>query len=126
MKTNFNTGVNASIRDTEHTRPVSTSEWERIVHSSSFRELMRKKRAFIIPAMIFFMVFYFVLPILTAFTTVLNKKAIGAINWAYVYAFAQFVMTWGLSYLYMRKANQFDELSERVKREAVQKEEKVI
>jgi uncharacterized membrane protein (DUF485 family) len=101
MKTNLHTGVNASSHDTEHIRSASTSEWERIVRSSSFRELMRKKRAFIIPAMIFFMVFYFVLPILTSFTTVLNKKAIGAMNWAYVYAFAQFVMTWGLSYLYM-------------------------
>ncbi|GIM44788.1 membrane protein [Collibacillus ludicampi] len=125
MKTNLHTGVNASIPDSENIRPASTGEWERIVHSSAFQELIRKKRAFIIPAMIFFMVFYFVLPILTAFTTVLNKKAIGAINWAYLYAFAQFIMTWGLSHLYMKKANQFDELSERVKREAAQKGEKV-
>lgn len=79
---------------------------------------MRKKRAFIIPATIFFLVFYFTLPVLAAFTTVLNGKVIGAINWAYIYAFAQFVMTWVLSHMYLSKANQFDELIEQAKREA--------
>jgi uncharacterized membrane protein (DUF485 family) len=86
-----------------------------IRQTSAFQELMRQKRAFIIPATIFFFVFYFTLPFLTAFTTVLNEKAVGAINWAYVYAFAQFAMTWGLSHLYMRKANQFDQLSKKVR-----------
>lgn len=97
------------------------SDWKAIRQTSAFQELMRQKRAFVIPATIFFFVFYFTLPVLTAFTTALNDKVVGAINWAYVYAFAQFAMTWGLSHLYMRKANQFDHLAKKVKDEAVQR-----
>ncbi len=49
-------------------------KWARVARTSGFRELMRKKKAFLIPATIFFMVFYFTLPVLTAFTTVLNYR----------------------------------------------------
>jgi uncharacterized membrane protein (DUF485 family) len=96
------------------------SEWERIERTSAFKELMRKKKAFIIPATIFFFVFYFTLPFLTAFTTVLNADAFGPISWAYVYAFAQFAMTWGLAYLYVAQANKWDDLVDRARREAAE------
>lgn len=105
-----------------HESALSTgTDWKTIRQTHSFQELMRQKRVFIIPATVFFFVFYFTLPILTAFTTVLNGKVIGAMNWAYLYAFAQFVMTWSLSHLYMKKANQFDQLSKKVKEEATGK-----
>lgn len=97
------------------------TDWKTIRGTHSFQELMRQKRAFIVPATVFFFIFYFTLPFLTAFTTVLNGKAVGAINWAYIYAFAQFAMTWGLSHLYIKKANQFDQLSKKVKEETVGK-----
>ncbi len=58
-------------------------EWVRVERTSAFRELTQKRKAFIIPATIFFLVFYFGLPFLTAFTTVLDVNVIGAINLAY-------------------------------------------
>jgi uncharacterized membrane protein (DUF485 family) len=67
-------------------------EWVRTERTSAFQELTRSKKAFIIPATIFFLVFYFGLPFLAAFTTVLNGKAVGSITWAYLYALAQFAM----------------------------------
>jgi uncharacterized membrane protein (DUF485 family) len=52
-----------------------------------------RQEGIIIPAVIFFLVFYMAMPVLAEFTTVLDGQAIGALNWAYVYGFAQFLMT---------------------------------
>jgi uncharacterized membrane protein (DUF485 family) len=93
-------------------------EWVRVERTSAFRELTQKRKAFIIPATIFFFVFYFGLPILAGFTTVLNGYAIGSITWAYVYAFAQFAMTWILMHLYVNRANRWDDLVDQARHEA--------
>ena len=93
-------------------------EWVRVERTRAFKELVRAKRAFIIPATIFFMVFYFGLPILAGFTTVLNVKVAGPLTLAYVYAFAQFAMTWILMHLYVSRANRWDDLVERARHEA--------
>lgn len=98
-------------------------EWVRIERTSAFRELARSKKAFIVPATVFFLAFYFGLPFLTAFTTVLDVKVIGAINLAYVYAFAQFAMTWILMHLYVSRANRWDDLVDKARREASGSEE---
>jgi uncharacterized membrane protein (DUF485 family) len=107
-------------RELERSRVARSDEWVRVERTSAFKELMRKKKAFIVPAMIFFFVFYFTLPFLTAFTTVLNATAFGPISWAYVYAFAQFIMTWGLAYAYIGQANKWDDLVDRARHEAAQ------
>jgi uncharacterized membrane protein (DUF485 family) len=83
---------------------------------------MRRKKAFIIPATIFFLVFYFGLPILAAYTTVLNFTVVGAITGAYVYAFAQFAMTWILMHLYVSRANRWDGIIDRARHEAAEGE----
>jgi uncharacterized membrane protein (DUF485 family) len=97
-------------------------EWIRIERTSAFKELVRSKKAFIIPATIFFLVFYFGLPVLAGFTTILNGNAIGSITWAYVYAFAQFAMTWILMHLYVSRANRWDDLVDRARGEAAEGE----
>ncbi|HZW46616.1 MAG TPA: DUF485 domain-containing protein [Microvirga sp.] len=94
------------------------NEWVRVERTSAFKELVRRKRAFIIPATIFFMVFYFGLPFLAAFTTVLNVKVIGPLTLAYIYAFAQFAMTWIIMHLYVSRANKWDDLVARARVEA--------
>ena len=95
-------------------------EWVRVERTSAFRELTQKRKAFIIPATIFFLVFYFGLPFLTAFTTVLDVNVIGAINLAWVYAFAQFAMTWILMHLYVNRANGWDCLVDQSRHEAAE------
>ncbi len=96
----------------------SENEWVRVERTSAFKELIRRKRAFIIPATIFFMLFYFGLPFLAAFTTVLNAKVIGPLTLAYIYAFAQFAMTWIIMHLYVSRANKWDDLVARARVEA--------
>ena len=98
-------------------------EWVRVERTSAFRELTQKRKAFILPATIFFLVFYFGLPFLTAFTTVLDVNVIGAINLAYIYAFAQFAMTWILMHLYVSRANRWDDLVDRARHEAAEGDE---
>jgi uncharacterized membrane protein (DUF485 family) len=98
-------------------------EWVRIERAPAFRELTQKRKAFILPATIFFFVFYFGLPFLTAFTTVLDVNVIGAINLAWIYAFAQFAMTWILMHLYVSRANRWDDLVDRSRHEASEVDE---
>lgn len=95
-------------------------EWVRLERTSAFRELVKSKKAFIVPATIFFMVFYFGLPVLSGFTTVLNAPVIGAITLAYVYAFAQFIMTWTLLHMYVSRANRWDDLVDQARVQAAE------
>jgi len=90
-------------------------DWAAIGRSEDFQQLVRLKKRFIIPNVVFFLVFYFTLPISTSYFTFLNEKAIGALNWAYLFAFAQFIMTWVLCMVYNKRANSFDEMVERIK-----------
>ncbi|MFC7370677.1 DUF485 domain-containing protein [Fictibacillus iocasae] len=89
-------------------------EYTSIATSPAFKDLMRKKRNFILPSTIFFFLFYFALPIMTAYTTILNEKAIGDITWAWLFAFSQFVMTWSLCVIYSKRAAKFDEMTSKI------------
>ena len=91
-----------------------TYNYEKIAESPEFKHLMKEKKKFLIPLTIFFLIFYFMLPVLTSFTTILNKPAIGSITWVWVYAMAQFIMTWVLCMIYVRKAGTFDHLAEEI------------
>jgi len=90
-------------------------DYAKAAGSESFQALLAAKRRFLIPATVFFLVFYFTLPVLTSYTHVLEQPAIGKISWAWIYAFAQFVMTWTLAVVYMRKAAEFDSMAADIK-----------
>ncbi len=49
------------------TSTTAPGDWERIARHPGFAELKRAKRRFIIPATIFFMVYYMTLPVLVGF-----------------------------------------------------------
>ncbi|MDA1476782.1 DUF485 domain-containing protein [Bacillus changyiensis] len=92
-------------------------DYNKAVTSPTFQKLLKRKRAFIVPMVIFFLTFYFLLPLLTAYFEFLNQPALGAITWAWIFAFAQFVMTWTLCIVYTKKAQQYDKLTEDFKKE---------
>ena len=85
-----------------------TTPYSEIARSPSFRALLEGKKRFLLPITLFFLVFYFLLPVLTSYTTILNHPALGAITWAWVYGFAQFLMTWTLCAVYTKQAARFD------------------
>jgi uncharacterized membrane protein (DUF485 family) len=99
-------------------RAGESAEWRRVERTSAFQQLIQRKKAFLIPAVIFFLVFYMTMPVLAGFTTILDGQAIGAITWAYVYGFAQFLMTWILLHLYLNRAKKWDRLVEETRQEA--------
>jgi len=75
-------------------------------------------RNFIIPAVAFFLVYYFALPLSNGLApSLMNTKVIGNINLAYLFALSEFVMAWILAAVYIRRANRvFDPLAAAVRR----------
>ena len=102
---------------------MQRSEYSEIAETEAFKELVRRKRAFLVPTVVFVLLFFIMLPIISIFTDVLDGKVIGAISWAYLYAFAQFFLAWIVTFLYWRVAGRFDELATRVRKEASEGEE---
>ena len=98
------------------------SEYSGMVETTAFKELVRQKRAFLIPTVVFVVLFFIMLPILSIFTDVLDGKVVGAISWAYLYAFAQFFLAWVVTFIYWRKADRWDELARRAREEASERE----
>ncbi len=92
-------------------------DYVQVYESPQFKEFLKRKRKFIIPMTVFFLIFYFTLPILTSYSTILNTPAIGDISWTWIFAIAQFVMVWTLSSIYVRKANTFDDEAEQIIRD---------
>ena len=87
-------------------------DWESIASSARFQHLLRAKRRFIIPAMIFFIAYYFALPVLIGYARPFMEKRIwGAVNLAYLFALSQFFMAWIIAALYVRAAAKFDRMA---------------
>jgi uncharacterized membrane protein (DUF485 family) len=95
-------------------RPI---DYTRIAQSDKFKALIARKKSFIIPVCVFFFVFYFTLPVMTSQSQVLNRHAVGSISWAWIFAFAQFIMTWVLCGLYSKRAAEFDKLAAEINEE---------
>jgi uncharacterized membrane protein (DUF485 family) len=83
--------------------------WETIAASPRFKDLLRAKRRFIVPAMIVFVIYYFALPALVGYARpLMEKRVLGSVNLAYLFALSQFFMAWIIAALYVRAANRFD------------------
>ena len=94
---------------------VDVADWERVAAMDEFKELVAAKRKFIIPATVFFIVYYFALPLLVGYAPALMaRKVFGVVNVAYLFALSQFFMAWILAALYVRAASGFDALATRI------------
>lgn len=108
--------VNAA-RNLEVARPTqeplaSQSIWDRIAESKEFKDLMATKKIFIVPAFVFFVVYYFALPVLVGYAPqFMQTKVIGKVNLAYLFALSQFFVAWIIAGLYMKAASNFDRLA---------------
>lgn len=95
------------------TQPAqSESVWDRVAESREFKDLMATKKMFIVPAFIFFVVYYFALPVLVGYAPqLMATKVIGEVNLAYLFALSQFFVAWVIAGLYVKAANNFDRLA---------------
>jgi uncharacterized membrane protein (DUF485 family) len=89
----------------------SQSVWDRIAASQEFKDLMATKKTFIVPAFMFFLVYYFALPVLVGYAPKFMATKVGQVNLAYLFALSQFFVAWIIAGLYVKAANNFDRLA---------------
>ncbi len=93
----------------------SPPDWEEIERDPEFRRLKAEKRRFLVPATLFFVAYYFALPVLVGyFPGAMSRDVFGEVNLAYLFALSQFFMAWTLMWLYVRRARGFDARAERI------------
>ena len=91
----------------------SRPDWAAIERMPEFRALVRAKRAFLVPASVFFVVYYFALPALVGYwPELMSTRVVGRVNLAYLFALSQFVMAWALMAAYVRRARRFDRMAD--------------
>jgi uncharacterized membrane protein (DUF485 family) len=99
---------------------LDASRWEGLEQTDEFRRLVAARVRFVLPATVFFLVYYFALPILNGTAPdLMRTRVAGSVNVAYLFALSQFFMAWILAWLYIRRANTvFDRLADAVRRRA--------
>ncbi|OLB88306.1 MAG: hypothetical protein AUI15_28045 [Actinobacteria bacterium 13_2_20CM_2_66_6] len=72
---------------------------------------------FVLPATVFFLVYYFLLPLLNGLApNLMRTDVVGHVNIAYLFALSQFFVAWLLAWFYIRRANGlFDRLAAAVR-----------
>ncbi|HEX8896151.1 MAG TPA: DUF485 domain-containing protein [Terriglobales bacterium] len=91
---------------------TGSTQWDKIAATQQFKDLMATKKIFIVPAFVFFIVYYFALPVLVGYApNFMATKVIGNVNIAYLFALSQFAVAWIIAGLYVKAANDFDRLS---------------
>jgi len=98
-------------------KPESTPShvWDQIAAKPAFQSLVATKARFLWAASIFFIIYYFALPILNGwFPELMKKEVIGRVNIAYLFALSQFFMAWALAFIYVKKAAAWDKAAAEV------------
>ena len=88
--------------------------YERLIQTEDFKGLLQKKKAFIIPTTLFFLIFYFALPLLAAYTKVLHTDIIGPIKGVWIFAGLQFLLVWVCGFIYVKKSEKYDNLAKAI------------
>lgn len=90
-------------------------EWTRVAESAEFKALVKAKLKFIVPATVFFIVYYFALPVLVGYAPgLMNRRVFGSVNVAYLFALSQFLMAWVVALLYIRAASRHDRMARKI------------
>jgi uncharacterized membrane protein (DUF485 family) len=90
-------------------------KWQQVTEMPEFKAMLRAKLKFILPATLFFVIYYFALPVLVGYAPgLMAKKVFGVVNLAYLFALSQFFMAWAIAALYLRAAARFDKMEHRI------------
>ncbi len=91
------------------------SQWDRVAAMDEFKQLLKAKTKFVVPATIFFIVYYFLLPYLVGYhPQLMDKRVWGKVNIAYLFALSQFFVSWLIAWMYVRAAKHFDDYADRI------------
>ncbi|HEY5705256.1 MAG TPA: DUF485 domain-containing protein [Terrimicrobiaceae bacterium] len=93
----------------------NATDWDAVAADAGFTHLLASKARFIIPATLFFVIYYFTLPILVGwFPRFMERKVVGEVNLAYLFALSQFFMAWIVAFLYVGAAAGWDRQAARL------------
>ncbi|MBP6344467.1 MAG: DUF485 domain-containing protein [Neisseriaceae bacterium] len=99
---------------TEHQATGSAAaapDYAKLVQTPEFKQLLARKKSFMVPAVCFFLAFYFLLPILATYTTWLKGTTVFGITYVWVFALCQFLVVWGLGWIYVKKSTAYDQMA---------------
>jgi uncharacterized membrane protein (DUF485 family) len=98
-------------------------DWKAAAESPEFEELLRKRRSFVIPVLAFVFFWYFGFIVLAGYAPdFMGERLIEGFTVGYALALSQFVMTWYLGWLYLRKSDRdFDPLAKRAAERALER-----
>lgn len=88
--------------------------WEHVAAMDEFKLLLLAKSEFVIPAVVVFVVYYFLLPVSVGYFPQFMDRRIGPVNVAYLFALSQFFVAWLIAALYVRGARKFDDYGKRI------------
>jgi uncharacterized membrane protein (DUF485 family) len=96
-------------------QPGADYDWEAIERSAEFQELVRRKRRYVLPRVVFFLAWYLGFILLAGYAEdFMNERVYEGLTVGYCLALSQFVMVWVLAATYIRKADRdFDPLEEK-------------
>jgi uncharacterized membrane protein (DUF485 family) len=91
-------------------------DWERIEHSPEFQELVRRRRSFVVPATIFFLVYYMAFILLAGYAEDFMASSVyEGLTVGYTLALTQFLMVFVLGIMYLKRADRdYDPLARAV------------
>jgi uncharacterized membrane protein (DUF485 family) len=98
-------------------------DWLAAERSPEFKELVKKRRSWVLPATIFFLVWYFGFVILAGYAEDFMGREFltDGFTVGYALALSQFIMVWVLAVAYVRRADKvFDPLASKAAEKAVQ------
>ncbi|WP_050023953.1 DUF485 domain-containing protein [Verrucomicrobium sp. BvORR034] len=91
---------------------TAAPDWDSIAARPAFQELLRVKTRFLTKMTVFFLIYFFALPISVGwFPEFMKKEVLGKVNLAYLFALSQFFMAWILAALYVRQAAKWDKMN---------------
>src|SRR5215213_7863680 len=93
---------------------ADVADWDSVAAQEEFKQLLASKRRFIVPATVFFVVYYFALPVLVGYAPGLMDTRVVGVNVAYLFALSQFFMAWAVAALYVRAAGGWDKTAQRI------------
>ena len=101
------------------------TDWKRIEQSAEFQELVKRRRGFVVPATIFFLVYYMAFIIVAGYAPDFMARSVyEGLTVGYCYALTQFLMVFVLGIWYLRKADrEYDPLADAVAEAAIADEE---
>jgi uncharacterized membrane protein (DUF485 family) len=100
----------------------SEIDWEAAERSPEFKELIAKRKRFVLPATIFFLSWYLGFILLAGYAEdFMGDSIYEGLTVGYVLALSQFIMVWVLAGVYLRKANrEFDPLARKAAARALE------